>query len=485
MTFQEPTLWNHQTLGVERALTLFDEGKGHYAYFMEQGTGKTLTTITLMRQLFTRHRRALRTLILCPAIVVKNWKSEIERFSKLGEYVQILQGTKEKRLRDLEKGKREGKQIFITNLEALATVEGLLWEVKKRGKSESRSPLKHDWEMVVFDEIHRLKNPSAKSTKMAIKLADAAFFKYGLTGTPIARNEMDLWSIFRIIDSGETFGKSFGAFKGEWFVDMNAGMPSARHFPDWRIKPGSAEKMSALVYKKALRVTKDECMDLPPLVKQKLVVDMSPPQRKHYDEMRRDFITYLQDEACVAQLAVTKALRLQQIASGFMKLDDGSVVSFQNTPRLNALAELLEDSAGQKAIVWAAFKQNYQAIASTCEKLGISYTFITGEQTQKEKDKAEADFTRGDTQVLIANPSAGGTGVNLVEAPLSIWFSRGFKLTDRLQAIARNHRGGSEMHTKITLIDLIADDSIDTHVLDALDNKEAIAESILSWRNKV
>lgn len=478
------TLWAHQETGIQNALAAFERGQGHYAYFMEQGTGKTRTTIETMRQLFTRHRRPLMTLIVCPQIVVKNWQREIEKYSQMGRFVQLLTGDKTKRMRQLEQGKRDGKAIFVTNIEALASCEGLLWETRKRGKSESRLPVDHGWEMFVVDEAHRLKNPSAKSTKLAIKLADKCFFKYLLTGTPISQNEMDLWSLFRVLDGGQTFGDNFMAFKREWFIDMNAGMPSARYFPDWKIRPGSAAKMSELVYKKALRVTKEECLDLPPLVKTVVAVEMAGPQRRAYDEMKRDFITYLEGEACTAAMAMTKALRLQQLASGFAKLEDGREVQFPGGERLNALKDLLEDHPG-KVIVWCAFRQNYGAVAGVCEKLGRSVVFITGDQSQAEKEAAEADFTKGSADVLVANPAAGGTGVNLVEAPLAIWFSRSFKAIDRWQAIARNHRGGSEMHEKVTMIDLVAEDSIDQHVLDALERKEDIAESILRWKSRV
>jgi SNF2 family DNA or RNA helicase len=479
-------LWQHQRDGVERAFTLFKETEpAHFAYFFEQGTGKTLTTITLMRRIFEHHKRPLMTLILCPQIVIKNWYAEIDRFSRCGQMVQLLTGPKEKRLRDLHNGVKTGKRIFVTNLEALATVDGLLWETRRKGKQEVRVPIDHKWEMLVVDEIHRLKNPTAKSTKMAIKIADRTFFKYGLTGTPIANNELDLWAPFRILDGGELLGKNYLAFKREFFFDENAGMiGSQRYWPSWKIRPGSAEILAKKIQWKSMRVTKEECLDLPPLVKQVLTVEMSPKQRRAYEEMKRDFITYLDSGVATASIAIVKALRLQQIASGFVKLEDGQEIYFPDAPRLNALEELLSD-AGGKVIVWCAFKQNYDAVRRVCAKLGRSITFITGEQSQAEKDQAERDFTKGDIQTLCANPAAGGTGVNLVEAPLAIWFSRSFKAVDRWQAIARNHRGGSEMHAKVTMIDLVAEQSIDSHVLEALDRKETIAEGILSWRERV
>jgi SNF2 family DNA or RNA helicase len=475
-------LWDHQKTAVTKALENLAADKPYYGFFMEQGTGKTLTMITLMRELYTRHGRPLKTLILCPAIVVRNWQSEISQFSRVGHLVEVLTGPTPKRIKTLE---RTTKPIIVTNLEALATCDGLLWESVQKGKGRPiRRMIERGWELLILDEIHRLKDPRAQSTKMAIKMADKIFYRYGLTGTPILKDECDLWSQMRVLDRGALFGKGYQAFRTEYFYDENAGMPSQRYFPAFKLRPQMSKVLGEKLETTTFRVTKEECLDLPPLIEQKITVEMSPQQRKHYDEMKRDFITYLASAACVATLAVTKALRLQQIVSGFVKLDTGEEIQLDARPRLNALSELLELAPG-KVIVWASFKENYEQVAALCRKLGLSHSFLTGLQSQEEKDQAVADFTKGDVRVLISNPAAGGTGVNLIEADTAIWWSRSFNLGHRLQAQARNHRGGSEMHAKITQYDIVAENTIDEHVLDALARKEDIAERILSWRERV
>lgn len=470
-------LWDHQKNAVELALA---EGRTHFAFFMEQGTGKTGTMINVLRRLFKHYGRPLKTLIICPQIVVKNWAAEFELFSNCAEYVQTLTGPTPKRI---EAMKTPGKHIFVTNFEALHSCKGLLWEAKARGKEEIRVPVEHGWEVVIIDESQRIKSPSAQSTKMAWKLGDKAHYRYILSGTPILDGVgEDIFAQYRFLDRGETFGTYIGAFKREWMVDMNAGMPSARYFPDWKLKPGAESQLNERVYRKAVRVEKKDCLTLPPLVMQQIKVEMSPEQRKHYEEMKAHLITYLQSEACVAQTAVTKALRLLQITSGYMRLEDETVVSFKKNPRADALADLLEDMPKQKVIIWAVFKENYRTIADICTKLGRKAVFLTGEQNHAEKDEAVHDFCKGDADTLIANPGAGGTGVNLVESPVAIWYSRSHRLEHRLQALARNHRGGSDMHQKITCIDLVAEQTIDEHVLACLDRKEDVAKAILSWR---
>ena len=115
---------------------------------------------------------------------------------------------------------------------------------------------------------------------------------------------------------------------------------------------------------------------------------------------------------------------------------------------MDALRDLLEDLTPEhKVIVWAVFKQNYRDIAKVCADLKIEYVTLSGEQSTKEKNDAVEKFkTNPDTKVIIANPQAGGVGVNLQEASYSIFYSRNFSLENDLQAEARNYRGGSEIH---------------------------------------
>lgn len=477
-------LWGHQKEALEKATDERGFPRDCFAFFMEQGTGKTPTTTTLLRILYAWHKRPLKTLIFCPNIVVENWAEEIDKFSKCGSMVQMLRGPKKKRVEALQE---EGKHIFVTNYEAL-DMEGLFWELTGSKGKEYRKLIDHGFEVLICDESHRLKNPSAKRTKLVIKMADKIPFRYELSGTPILNSLMDIWSQFRILDRGQSLHGNYFHFRNKFFQDKNAGMPTQRYFPDWQPRLGAEGAINKIIYDKAIRVEKKDCLDLPPLIQKRCNVEMSAKQRKHYDEMKQDFITYLNSQACTAPIALTKALRLQQICSGFLQLESGEVVDFPHTGRIKALQELLEDHAqgGEKAIVWAAFKQNYKTIAKVCDKIGVDYYFLTGEQKAEEKSQSVHDFTKMEgSSVLIANPGAGGTGVNLVEASTAIWFSRTFKLEDRLQALARNHRGGSEIHEKITSIDLVSPGSIDEQALKALDEKESIADRVLDIANEI
>jgi SWI/SNF-related matrix-associated actin-dependent regulator of chromatin subfamily A-like protein 1 len=460
--------WEHQKKSIEIAIN-----KRDFAFLFEAGTGKTGALINVLRYRFAVEKRVMRTLILCPVVVVENWKNEFKKHSKCEKNVVLLKGSAKKRIELFESSPPES--IFITNYEALQM------------KDLHKKFLTWCPEIIVADESHRLKNSKANRTKLAWSLADVAKHRYILSGTPILNNPMDIWAQFRFLDLGQSFDKNFFVFRARYFVDKNAGMPSQKYFPNWKPRPGVAEEFSKKIYAKAMKADKSECLDLPPLVKTEIPVDMSSEQSRMYQSMKSHFIAYLKDKACVAQIALTRGLRLQQIVSGFFVSDDGSVHSYEDLPRLDALEDLLKDIVDDhKVIIWAAFRENYAQIATRLSKMGIPSVQLVGGMTDKARSEAVDSFQNSPSvRVMIGAPGAGGIGINLTSASYMIYFSRSFNLEHDIQSEARNYRGGSEVHQKITRIDLVTPSTIDDLILQALYRKSNIAEEILSWGGKV
>lgn len=461
-----PQLWKHQQDGIDRARDACE-----FALFYDMGCGKTRTTIEILRAKFNENERVLRTLILCPIIVMKNWKDEFLKFSKIKpSEITILYGDRKKRLEQISKAKGN---IFILNYEGLL-ITPVFEAVQELGI-----------EILVCDESHKLKNHSTERTKRAIEIADKTKFRYLLTGTPILNSPMDIFSQFRVLDGGATFGKNFYSFRATFFYDKNAHMPKQRHFPNWVVKPKSLDQMNEMIYRKAMRVKKEDCLDLPPLIRQVIEVEMSEEQARLYNEMKKDFITFVQNlgnvEAVTADLAITKGLRLMQIVSGTLKTEEKSVINLKNTPKLLTLKELLEEiTPTSKVLVWAVFQENFNQIREVCEELKIGHVEIHGQVSHADKMHAVDKLNNDDsTRVLIGHPGSGGVGVNLVGASYSIYYSRGFSLENDLQSEARNWRGGSEIHEKITRIDLVCKQTIDEIVLKALASKQEIGEHLL------
>ena len=471
MDFLKP-LWEHQKDTLELA-----KDRPHHALFHEMGVGKTATTVNLLRYKCALAKRQLRTLIICPVVVCENWKREIAIHSRMIGATCVLKGSGKARLeifRDYEK-RREGNFIAITNFEAVQMRE--LYLALMQWKPE----------VLIIDESQRVKNPKAQRTKFIIALSDLVPYKYLLSGTPILNNPMDIYSQYRILDGGETFGKNYYAFRNQYFYDKNAGMPSQKYFPDWRPRGGTLEVFNQKIYKKANRVLKKDCLDLPPLVKQRVFVELGTEQEKMYESMKKHFIAYLSDKKCVAQIALTKCLRMQQILSGFFVSDEGEVTRFKDNPRIKALIELVEDLVtDHKIIIWATFQENYAQLQEALAHIPFNFAFLTGGLTDRQRQKHIDSFQNDpETRIMIANQGAGGVGVNLTAADYAIYFSRNYSLEQDMQSEARNHRGGSEVHEKITRVDIVAQGTLDELILEALYRKEDMANTILSLKEKI
>lgn len=457
-------LWFHQKKAIEIA-----RGRNAYALFFEMGTGKTATAINILREKCKAKKKLLKTLVLAPLITLDNWKREFGMHSQIKD-ITILKGSQKDRIKQFKK--HPGPHVFITNHECMAVMKDLVLEF-------------HDWnpEHLIVDESHKYKDGTSKRTKALIKLADKIPSKNILTGTPVLNSAMDLFSQYRIMLGGfpESYGieKNFLTWRSHYFYDKNAAMPGHVHFPDWRIRPESFERLNKKIYEHGMRVTKEECLDLPDEVEEIYDVELSDEQKRHYEEMREDFITYIDSKACVAQLALTKALRLQQIASGFIKLEDETIKRFKKTPRQEALRELLSNLCPQhKVIVWAVFKENYEQIKEICEELKLKYVEVHGDISNAEKFENVDKFNSDNSiSVFIGHPGSGGIGINLVSSTYSIFYSRSFSLGDYLQARARNHRGGQTK--KVTHIHISAKMTLDETVTNMLYNKIEMSEKLL------
>jgi SNF2 family DNA or RNA helicase len=467
---QVPPPWEHQIRAVELAKKHKD-----VAFLMGLGVGKTRCAIDALRYRCNENKKILRTLILGPTAVLFSWRNEIARFSNIPmDKVFVLTGPIASRAQMVKVLPHD--TIFITNYECMATA-------KFAEVFLARPP-----EFLILDESHYVKGHSALRTKNIIKISDQMqnspiCYRMLLTGTPILNSEIDLFSQFRILDGGKRLGKNFFHFRSNYFEDKNRFMAKAAHFPRWEPKPSTREQLKAKISEISMHVSKEECLTLPPLVKTTVPVSLGTEQARAYKEMKADFLAFCEKGISVAQLALTKALRMSQILSGFMKLDDGSIHRFPTNPRADALRELLEDIAPHhKVIVWGIYQEDYQVVKDICKDLKLPYAELTGlvSDKQTEIDKFQKDET---VRVMIASQAAGGTGVTLTAASVMIYYSRGYSLAHDLQSESRAHRGGSEIHKKITRIDLIADGTIDEHVLKALASKKDLSTDILQLAN--
>lgn len=484
--------WKHQMEAIARASNL-----DNFALFFEMGAGKTSTVINIARAKILE-KGPLRVLVFCPPVVIGNWREEWLRHSELDpKGIVPLTGSSKKRLEAFQKG----AQVFITNYEVL-TMEPLFDAFFK-------------WkpDVLIFDESHKLKDPKSKRAKQAEILANPPNqpkpFTYILSGSPVLNSPLDIFHQFKILDGGASFGKNFWAFRGRYFRDRNAGIPQGRYFPRWEpcnIKQDGFDALGEInqkIYEKGMRVEKRDCLDLPPEISTTIKCSMSFEQAKLYQEMKRDLVTFYNSQACTASLAITKALRLMQITSGFVSVEYQDLedfeasekslkieISLDQTPKLEALRGLLEECLEQnkKVIVWAVWKENYRQIAKLLTTLKAGFVEVHGGVSASKKQENIIRFqTDPACAVYLGHPGSGGIGVNLTVSDTSIFYSRTFSLEHYLQARARNHRGGSKEagHQSITHYDLVCEGTIDESVVEKLSLKQEISDQMLLIRDLI
>jgi SNF2 family DNA or RNA helicase len=463
-------LWAHQKDAVEKAKNIRD-----LALFFEMGTGKTRTALEILRFHYNTSKKISRTLIICPTSVVPNWEAEILKFTKIpSDRICQLRDTVKQRA--LTYTHLPDNTIFIVNLESFAN--------KEFAEAVQLKPPT----ILILDESHRCKSSTAKRTKEIIKVSKIMnryedSHRYILTGTPVLNTSEDLFTQFLILDGGKTFGENFFQFRYKYFQDKNAFMPKQKHFPNWVPKAGALDALKEKIAPLSVTAKKEDCLDLPPLIRTEIEVQLSNEQKKLYAQMKDDFIAFVdkaigESQVSVANLAITKALRMQQILSGFLKMEDGTIHTIKDNPRADTLRDLLTDIApSQKVIVWCCFHEDYKVVREICDSLKLKFAEVTGlvKDKQTELKKFEEDE---DVRVMIASQKAGGTGVNMIAASVMIYYSKGYSLEDDMQSEARNYRGGSERHKNITRIDLVARKTVDEIVLSALRGKKDLATSI-------
>jgi SNF2 family DNA or RNA helicase len=469
--------WSHQLEAIDLAAH-----RNEFALFMEQGTGKTPTAINILRAKYQQNQRVLNTLILCPQIVIENWKKEFLAHSEVPEsFVHCIRGSDRQRAELARQALRLSRdtggqgQILITNYEAVLMKD--FYQVLLN----EFAPV-----AIVLDESHKIKSMESIRTRAVLALGRKAQFRYILSGTPVVNSVFDIFSQFLFLDKGETFGEKFYGFRGMYFKDVNAAMPRHCYFPDWQLREGSLDEINKRIYRKAYRKTKAECLDLPPLVRQIIEVPLTNWQTKVYRAMERDAVATVNEKTISADLAIKKALRLQQIVTGFVTEDSGEIEHIPHS-RINILEEVIETiPLHEKFIIWATFKQNYIEIRELLNRLKIAYGEIHGDVSGKIQQAAVNDINNPSSgmRAVIAHPASGGTGVNLTGASYAIFYSRNFNWGDDNQAESRNHRGGSEVHRKITRIDLVSPGTTDEIVLLALRDKKDVSEEVLKHLKK-
>jgi SNF2 family DNA or RNA helicase len=357
--------------------------------------------------------------------------------------------------------------ILVMNVEALSTDKGKLFAAKFLRSHKS---------MLAIDESTTIKNPKAKRTKNILSLGDICKYRRIMTGSPVTRNPLDLYSQCEFLNPNLLQFTSYYAFRNR-YAEMKTIHVHGRSV-DVVHKFQNLKELSETLKPFSYRVLKQDCLDLPEKVYIKREISLSPEQKKLYEQMKKQAFATLNGKQVTSVTVLTQLMRLQQITCGHFTADDGSIQPIRNN-RLAELLDVLEEIEG-KVIIWGHYQEDVKNIVNILtDKYGpgsvVSYYGLTPqEERQKNIKKFQAN---NGVRFLVGTPQTGGYGITLTEANTVIYYSNGYDLEKRMQSEDRAHRIGQKK--TVTYVDIIAQDTVDEKIVKSLRKKINIASEVM------
>jgi len=450
-----------------------------FAYFMEMGTGKTKVLIDNLAMLYDKGK-VNGALIIAPKGVVGTWYNN-EIPTHLPDHIKhetvlwkaaITKKQQEKLDKLFQPG--EDLHILIMNVEAFSTTKGVNFAHKFLSSHRS---------LMAIDESTTIKNPTAKRTKNILKLAESAVYRRIMTGSPVTKNPLDLYTQCDFLSPWLLDFTSYYAFRNRYAEMKTLHM----HGRQVQVVNGfkNLGELSDKLKDFSYRVLKDDCLDLPDKIFIKREIQLSPDQRRLYDQMKKEAIAILKGKQSTTVNTLTQLMRLQQITCGHFTADDGATQPIPNN-RITELMDVLEETEG-KAIIWAHYQYDITAIKQAVakkygEKSIVDYYGLTPQEERQPNIKRFQDDP--ECRFIVGTPSTGGYGITLTAANTVIYYSNGYDLEKRLQSEDRAHRIGQKK--SVTYVDIMADDTVDEKIVKALRKKiniasEVLGEELRSW----
>jgi SNF2 family DNA or RNA helicase len=439
---------------------------------MEMGTGKTKVLIDNLAMLYDKGK-VDGALIIAPKGVVGTWYTN-ELPTHLPDHIENVTVLWQANITKTQQEKLDtlfeidtALHILIMNVEAFST---------EKGKKFADKFLRSHRTMMAIDESTTIKNPKAGRTKNILNLARDAKYRRIMTGSPVTKNPLDLFTQCYFLDPFHLEHESYYSFRTRYAIMKTANI-SGRQI---QLVSGfkNLGELSNKLKPFAYRVLKEDCLDLPDKIFIKRQIQLTPDQRKLYDQMKKQALAILEGKVSSTQNSLTQLMRLQQITCGHFTDDTGSVQPIENN-RVNELMDVLEDVEG-KAIIWAHYQYDInKIIKAVVEKYGPGSVVDYYGLTPKEERQGNITRFQGDPKCrfFIGTPSTGGYGITLTAANTVIYYSNGYDLEKRLQSEDRAHRMGQKK--PVTYVDINAEDTVDEKIVKALRSKIDIASQVL------
>ncbi len=469
----------------------------------EMGTGKTRQALMALQQLYMQGTNPFPTLIVAPNSTKISWKREAETVWP-GLEVIVVKGSAAQRRKQLE----TPAHIYVMNWESVRGHSRLapygsvsLKRCTECGGQDPRITIPkcevHPRELneltfnsVICDEAHRMKDPKAKQTRAVWAATGDADIRIALTGTPIASTPDDLWTILHWISPEEWPSRS-RYVERMLDVSYNAfGAPTVIG-----VKPHMQEEFFATLDPRMRRMPKAVVLKhLPPVMTERRDVEMTPKQKKAYNQMVDQMVAELDDDqVLVTTSPLVRVTRLLQFASSYAELEhewnekkeeyDTRVRLIDPSCKINAFMEDLDDFGDDQIVVFGVSRQLIEMLSEKLTKNKIDHGLITGAQNADERQEYMDEFQAGKLKIMLCTIAAGGTGITLTKARVAVFLQRSWSMIDNIQAEARIHRIGSEMHDSVVIVDYVTAGTIEETVIGAVEQKSTRLEEILRDRD--
>jgi SNF2 family DNA or RNA helicase len=392
--------------------------------FSEPGTGKTLSALWAADYLMQRGE-VRRVLILCPLSIMQSaWVGDISNSIIHRSAIVAHHPQASRRIEMIQ----QNYEIVITNYEGLNLIAD---EINSNGK----------FDLVIVDEANAYKTVSTRRWKSLASIIKPNTFLWMMTGTPASQSPVDAYGLAKLVNP-DGVPKFFTAWRDKVMNKMT--------MFKWAPKADAKDTVHEAL-QPAIRFTKEQCLDLPPVLTTTREVPLTPQQAKYYNMLKERMVVQAAGETISAVNAATAVSKLLQISCGAAYTDDKEVVEFDSAPRLGVLEEILEETS-RKVLIFALFRSSIDGIHTHLLKKGIAAECIHGGVTASKRADIIRRFQETpDPRVLVMQPQATAHGITLTAADTVVFYGPLMSVEQYIQCIARADRKGQNSD-KVTVI---------------------------------
>lgn len=428
------------------------------ALFLDMGLGKTVITLTAIRDLMLDELLVTKTLVIAPLRVARDtWPAETRKWDHLNDLdISVIVGD----LRVRESAVSKSALIYIINR------ENIKWLVEYY----ERNGIRWDFDCVVIDELSSFKNYHSQRFKWLRKMRPFVKRWIGLTGTPSSNGLMDLWAEIGILDGGQRLGRFIGRYRDAYFKPSSMN-PSTGVVYSYAPREGAEQQIYDRISDITISMKALDYLEMPECVYVNHEVQMSDQEKKLYDQLKSDLIIPLEDGDIDAANAAALSNKLLQLSNGAV-YDENGRVRVVHKRKLEMLEDMIEAANGQPVLIAYWFKHDHQRIMEHLTACGYSPRDI------KESEDIK-DWNTGKMAVALIHPASAGHGLNIQEGGhILVWFGLTWSLELYQQTNARLWRQGQP--DTVTIHHIVCENTVDEDVLNALSSKNVTQGKLIT-----